>query len=336
MSESITPPENNCTEPAWTYQGYRLDRGNFITAMVHLYRAEVMRANLWRSRLDSTTNWAVITTAAALTFSFSSAQNPHFVLLLVLILVLSFLSAEARRYTFYALWYHRVRLMETDFFAAMVAPPFRPSADWGDSLSDTLMHPEFPISRWEALGRRYGRIYVWLVTLILISWWIKLSIHPEPVQSVRQIIQRAAIGPDISGAWVVGAVGVIYVALFAITIATMRRQKLRGAGVRTTEQARGPRESRGRQRPKLAVIITNDKAALSARLLQELDRGVTALDGVGMYTGDSRDVLLCAITDVQVEHLEAIVQEIDPQAFAVVVDASEVRGTGFRPFEPPS
>ncbi|HUT16464.1 MAG TPA: DUF2270 domain-containing protein [Anaerolineae bacterium] len=336
MSESITPLESNCTEPAWTYRGYRLDGGNFTTAMVHLYRAEVTRANLWRSRLDTTTNWAVITTAAALTFSFSSAHNPHFVLLLVLLLVLSFLGIEARRYTYYALWYHRVRLMETDFFAAMVAPPFQPSADWGDALRDTLIHPAFPISGWEALGSRYRRIYVWLVTLLLISWWIKLSIHPEPVQGVLQIVQRAAVGPAISGAWVIGAVGVTYVALLAITLVTMQRQELRGAGVRTTKQARGPREPRVRRKPRLAVIITNDKEALAARLLQELGRGVTALDGVGMYTGDSRDVLLCAVTDVQVEHLETIIQEIDPQAFVVVVEASAVHGTGFRPFEPPS
>lgn len=336
MSESITPPEGDYTESAWTYRGYRLDRGDFTTAMVHLYRAEVTRINLWRSRLDSTTNWAVITTAAALTFSFSSAQNPHFVLLLVLLLVLSFLTIEARRYTYYALWHHRVRLMETDFFAAMVAPPFQPSADWGDSLSDALMHPAFPISHWEAVGNRYRRIYVWVVTLLIISWWIKLSIHPEPVQGVLQIVQRAAIGSAISGAWVVAAVGFTYVALLAITLVTMQRQKVGGGGVRSTIQAHGPRETRGPQKPRLAVIITNDKEILAARLLEELGRGVTALDGVGMYTGDSRDVLLCAVTDVQVEHLETITQEIDPQAFVVVVEASAVRGTGFRPFEPPS
>jgi len=336
MSESNTPPQGDCTEPAWTYQGYRLDRGSFATAMVHLYRAEVTRANLWRSRLDSTTNWAVITTAAALTFSFSSAHNPHFVLLLVLLLVLSFLGIESRRYTYYALWHHRVRLLETDFFATLVAPPHHPSADWGDALSDTLIHPAFPISRWEALGSRYWRIYVWLVTLLLISWWIKLSVHPEPAQTALQVVERAAIGLVMPGTWVMGAVGATYLALLIVTLVTTQRQRLRGEGVRTTERARGPREPRVRRKPRLAVIITNDKEALAARLLEELGRGVTALDGVGMYTGDSRDVLLCAVTDVQVEHLETIIQEIDPQAFVVVVQASQVRGTGFRPFEPPS
>jgi uncharacterized membrane protein len=70
----------------WTFRGYQLGSANFATAMVHFYRAEVSRANTWRTRLDATTNWAVITTAAALTFAFSSAHNPHFVLLLVSLL----------------------------------------------------------------------------------------------------------------------------------------------------------------------------------------------------------------------------------------------------------
>src|SRR4051812_2273543 len=49
----------------------------FNTAMVHLYRGEVGRANTWRTRLDGTTNWAVLTTLTTLSFAFSSAKNTH-------------------------------------------------------------------------------------------------------------------------------------------------------------------------------------------------------------------------------------------------------------------
>ena len=111
-------------EKVWSYRGYDLDVSHFATAMVHLYRAEVTKANLWRSRLDTTTNWSVITAGAALTFAFGAPENPHFVLLLVLILMLAFLVIEARRYSYYVLWYHRVRLMETVFFATMLTPSF--------------------------------------------------------------------------------------------------------------------------------------------------------------------------------------------------------------------
>ena len=43
--------------------------------MVHFFRAEVHRANIWRQRLDTTTNWAVVTTGAAISFAFSEPQR---------------------------------------------------------------------------------------------------------------------------------------------------------------------------------------------------------------------------------------------------------------------
>ena len=49
----------------------KLQPAEFNTAMVHFYRGEVQRSNVWRSRLDATTNWAVITAGATLSFVFS-------------------------------------------------------------------------------------------------------------------------------------------------------------------------------------------------------------------------------------------------------------------------
>jgi uncharacterized membrane protein len=45
-----------------------------IGALAHLYRGEVYRSTVWRTRLDSTTNWAVVTTGIALSATFSSAE----------------------------------------------------------------------------------------------------------------------------------------------------------------------------------------------------------------------------------------------------------------------
>ena len=48
-----------------------------IGALAHLYRAEVYRSTVWRTRLDTTTNWAVVTTGIALSLTFSnSAASP--------------------------------------------------------------------------------------------------------------------------------------------------------------------------------------------------------------------------------------------------------------------
>lgn len=329
------PDQSTDQRPRWHFEGYDLDAGNFATAMVHLYRAEVTRTNLWRNRLDTTTNWAVVTTAAVLTFSFGSAQNPHFVLLMVLVLVLSFLNTEARRYSYYALWHHRVRLLETEFFAKMLAPPFRPSPDWADALRDTLMTPTFLVSRPEALARRYRRNYVWIVTLLLVSWGIKLMMHPYPAMTVYDVVERAAIGRWIPGAWVVGVVVAIYVGLTLLTTGIAlyagRYQHIPHPG------SIMPRLLQRRKSDvNLAIIITNQKEPIAEQLMEHLGRGATAIPGEGMFSGDPRDVLLCAITEAQAPRLETIVHDHDPAAFVIIAQASDVLGRGFRPFEPPS
>lgn len=330
---------DNCT---WAFRGYRLDPPHFTTAMVHLYRGEVSRANTWRARLDATTNWAVLTAGAALTFVFGAPQNPHFMLLLVLLLVITFLYVEARRYRYYVLWAYRVHLMETDFFAAMLVPPFRPSSDWAHYLAESLRRPSFPIARWEAVGRRFRRNYVWLVTLLLLSWGIKLAIHPEPASGWATVIERAAFGP-IPGAWMVATVAMVYGGLAALAVAASLPRAWREALPKPTrrlrgvlQQAAGSLVRQPLRRERLATIITNQGQQVGARLMAELGRGVTALRGTGMYTDQARDVLLCAVTDVQVSHLEEIVRRADPDAFVVISLAEEVRGGGFRPFVAPS
>jgi uncharacterized membrane-anchored protein YitT (DUF2179 family) len=89
-------------------------------------------------------------------------------------------------------------------------------------------------------------------------------------------------------------------------------------------------------RERLATIITDCGQQVGSRLLTELGRGVTALKGTGLYTHEARDVLLCAVTDVQVDQLKEIVHQADPRAFVIVSSVEQVRGEGFRPFEPPS
>jgi uncharacterized membrane protein len=349
MTKQTEPDGENCARNSarnsartWTFRGYRLDQANFITAMVHFYRGEMGRANTWRTRLDVTTNWAVVTVAAALTFVFGGSGNPHFVLLLVLLLLFVFLMIEARRYRYYALWAFRVHLMETDFFASIFTPPFRPSSDWANLMAESLNHPTFPVTLWEAVSKRFYRNYIWLITLLLISWTIKLSIHPTPALEGVTIIERAAVG-IIPGAWVMAIIGAVYGALMLLAAAVSLPRSWREAlsrrlrcVSREPRRADGPLMPMSRPRERLVTIITDRGEAVAARLMEELGRGVTALKGIGMYTGETLDVLLCAVTEVQVSHLEEIVCQVDPEAFAVVNLAEEVRGGGFRPFEPPS
>lgn len=79
-----------------------------------------------------------------------------------------------------------------------------------------------------------------------------------------------------------------------------------------------------------ALIITAQPALVSKRVLAELERGVTILQGTGAYTGEDRPVLYCVITRAEVAQLKAIVRDADPQAFIVIGVAHEALGEGFK------
>ncbi len=130
----------------------------FNTALVHFYRGEMQRSNVWRTRLDTTTNWAVITAGATLSFVFSSPDNPHFAIPINSILVSIFLFMEARRYRYYEVWANRVRILETGYFAPMLSHrTMPPDKEWAEHISSDLISPHFTISEWEAVGRAFAK-----------------------------------------------------------------------------------------------------------------------------------------------------------------------------------
>lgn len=82
-----------------------------------------------------------------------------------------------------------------------------------------------------------------------------------------------------------------------------------------------------------AMIVTSESEAIAQRVLDELQRGVTVLEGSGAYTKEDRPVLYCVITRAEVSTLKAIVNECDPRAFLVIGAAHEVLGEGFKPLK---
>ncbi|MFN8418307.1 MAG: YitT family protein [Anaerolineae bacterium] len=60
--------------------------------------------------------------------------------------------------------------------------------------------------------------------------------------------------------------------------------------------------------------------------LAPLHRGVTYLEGVGAYTGQEFRVLMCVITRFELVEARQTIREIDPDAFTVVLEASDVMG----------
>src|SRR6266498_4786882 len=206
----------------------RLSPAEFNTAMSHFYRGEVQRSNTWRTRLDNTTYWAVLTVVGGESFAFSSATNPHFLIPIISILVAIFLAMEARRYRYYEIWASRVRVIETGYLAQMLAPESVPPDEaWAEHLAADLITPHFTISVSEAVGRRLRRNYLWIFALLALSWNLKVYLHPLPARDFNAFIDRATVG--VVPGWLVFVVGVIFNAAIAIfAIGTVRLREATG------------------------------------------------------------------------------------------------------------
>ena len=89
----------------------------------------------------------------------------------------------------------------------------------------------------------------------------------------------------------------------------------------------------GLEKSKLCIIITDKGAEISETLLKNSPRGITMLDGQGMYTQKEHNVLLTCVKNPQLPQLKQIVKTIDPHAFIIVNESVEVRGQGFKSLE---
>lgn len=234
---AVAPREKVTPDPV--AQPLHMSSTEFTTAMVHFYRGEVQRSNTWRNRLDTTTNWAVLTTGATLSFVFSSPTNPAFVIPVNSLLVAIFMFMEARRYRYYEVWASRVRVIETGYFAPMLSARSLPKdQEWAEHIAADLMSPHFTISEWEAVGRRLRSNYFWIFLLLALSYNLKLYLHPFPIPTVNAggdpnqsfwsvFFFRAGIGELLPGELVV-AVGVIFnIALICFSVFTLRLKNAR-------------------------------------------------------------------------------------------------------------
>lgn len=86
----------------------------------------------------------------------------------------------------------------------------------------------------------------------------------------------------------------------------------------------------GLGRSKMVMIITGKQAEVSEGILNKIDRGVTKLSAYGGYTDQERPTLMCVVDQTEFTKLKQLVRSIDPTAFVVVMDASEVLGEGFK------
>lgn len=86
---------------------------------------------------------------------------------------------------------------------------------------------------------------------------------------------------------------------------------------------------------KIAYIISSRSEEIAHRLL-EMDLGITLLNGQGGYSGEKKQVVLCAFKRSQIAAIKAAVTALDPNAFIIVCEAHEVLGEGFGEYTPDS
>jgi uncharacterized membrane protein len=209
-----------------------------LGAIAHLYRGEIYRSTIWRTRLDNTTNWSIVTLGIALSTTFSSREASALPLILIGMLLAVFLGLEARRYRYFNVWRARARYMETHLYAPiLIGKPAPDDPAWRAVLADDYMHPRHHISFVRAAGRRVRRTYIWIIVIQTSAYFGKLAIHPQMATHLNEFVERAEIGP-IPG-WAVLCCGLIYdLGWVALAVATYWLDR-RAHGSRTSAAAMG-------------------------------------------------------------------------------------------------
>jgi uncharacterized membrane protein len=166
-----------------------------IRTLVHYYRAEVTRSLAWRERLDRTTNWAVGTAAAFLGFAFSHPEIHHSLFLFALAIVYTLLFVEARRYRFFDAYEYRVRMLHQYFIYGVLTGrlELEEGSFWMAELASDLRYPEYKMNFRYALGRRLRSSYIFLFSILLAGWLLKIELHPFPARSWGQYVDQAAM-----------------------------------------------------------------------------------------------------------------------------------------------
>ena len=81
---------------------------------------------------------------------------------------------------------------------------------------------------------------------------------------------------------------------------------------------------------KMAMVITNHGTSIAEVIGRDIGRGVTIMDVTGAFSGESRQMLMCACSKSQVYNLRRIVSKIDPTAMIMICPFDEAFGLGFK------
>ena len=130
--------------------------------------------------------------------------------------------------------------------------------------------------------------------------------------SVAQIMQVLDGLVVVAGAWIFGLNYALYAIIAVFCVGKVTDGILEGMKF-----------------SKLAYIISEKPDEIATAVMEELERGVTGLNGIGMYSGNQKNVLICVVSKKEIILVKDIVSKIDSRSFVIVTDAREVLGEGF-------
>ena len=164
---------------------------------------------MYRVRLDTTTNWAVGSTAAIVTFGLGSSKLPHSVFALAFFLDAIFLWMEAQRFRSYEIIRRRVRLLESGFYAGVLDGQSA-NPDWRHQVAQSLREPMPPVSMTQAISVRLQRTHLWVMAVAYLGWVVKVALEAG-------LPEGAAIG-GMPGSVVMGLLALVFAALVVVAM----------------------------------------------------------------------------------------------------------------------
>jgi len=194
------------------------------SVMAHFYRGEMSRVTTWRQRLDQPTTGTGTVLAAILTWAFSNTDNPHYIILIAIGAVATFLGIEARRFQHYDVYRSRVRKLQENLFANALDPSHDvEDRGWRVALSEDFRTPTTKLTLREAVSNRLRRVYLALLSVLLVSWVFRITAFTP---GGKTWLEAAGIA-YIPGLAVVATLGVFYAVMIVLTV-WPRKQHARG------------------------------------------------------------------------------------------------------------
>src|SRR5207245_244847 len=165
-------------------------------------------------RLDTTTNWAITSSALVTTFSLGNPAIPHAAFLFLMFVNAFFLVVEARRFRVCEAARYRVLLMERYVYPELIGDGS--ARNWKPALIEALRTPYSypPVGMLGAVAWRLRRNYLWIYVAVLLTWIAKLEIAGG---SAADLIGGASIG-RVPGSVVWALVIVTYLVLIGVGI----------------------------------------------------------------------------------------------------------------------